>query len=371
MPDPYISEVKYFGTAALDFIEVAVDAGTDVSGIFVTVYRSNGTVRSVNALETYVSTNAGRDVYLISTSDSSTFNGLSKSGAVALSQDGDLLQFISFDDAAPVDAVAGVANGETSDQIGQAGAGESLESTDGGASYETQTNPNGGTIPCFLKNTRIATPDGWVHVQDLKPDDSVCDAQGNTLVVRQVLLRKVGIAESIYDYRLRPVLIRAGSLGAGLPERNLYLSRQHRVLVGSKIVRRMFGVPQVLVAAHQFLKLDRVELAPVTGAFHYYHLLLERHGVVVAEGLSCESFLIAQSSISAISDAARKHVFATFPESRAHGYQAESAALIPSRKQQQRLIERHLKNNKPFGATQWGGAAGARVLPDRALVASA
>jgi len=91
----------------LDFVEIAVDEGTNVSNITVTIYNSNGSIRSVNALETYVSTNAGRDVYIISTASSSTFNGLNKAGAVALSDNGTVVQFISFDDGAPVTATEG------------------------------------------------------------------------------------------------------------------------------------------------------------------------------------------------------------------------------------------------------------------------
>ena len=67
MSDPYISEVKYLGSANQDFIEVVVDAGTDVSGIVVTVYHADGTVRSTNELETLATTIAGKDVYLITT----------------------------------------------------------------------------------------------------------------------------------------------------------------------------------------------------------------------------------------------------------------------------------------------------------------
>ena len=32
MPDPYLSEIKYLGSATQDFVEIAVDAGADVVG---------------------------------------------------------------------------------------------------------------------------------------------------------------------------------------------------------------------------------------------------------------------------------------------------------------------------------------------------
>ncbi|MEL7206204.1 MAG: hypothetical protein AAGL19_18630, partial [Pseudomonadota bacterium] len=72
MPDPFISEVKYRGGANEDFIEIAVDAGTDVSDIQVTVYRSNGTVRSTSDLSDVTPTTVnGRDVYTLVNGDAS------------------------------------------------------------------------------------------------------------------------------------------------------------------------------------------------------------------------------------------------------------------------------------------------------------
>ncbi|PSL20482.1 Hint domain-containing protein [Shimia abyssi] len=348
MPTPYLSELKYLGGANLDFIEIAVDAGTDVSDIVVTVYRANGTVRSTNALLTLTSTNAGRDIYVINTATSPTFNGLSKSGGVSLSENGTVFQFVSFDDAAPIVATAGPADGITSDQIGMAGAGESLETLDGGASYQVQTDPSEGTIPCFLGGTLIETEDGPVPVERLRAGGRVRDAFGGFLRVRQVLSRQVTLASAICNPRLRPVRIAAGALGPGVPERDLFVSRQHRVLVQSKIAERMFDAPHVLIAAHRFLEADDVDLAPVTREFRYYHLLLERHGVVIADGAPCESFLIAPGSMGAISRDARAKVMKEFPKARHAGYCAKSAAMVPDARRQKRLVQRHLKNRKAF-----------------------
>ena len=78
MPAPYFSEIRYLGNGATDFIEVAVDAGTDVSNFFVTVYRPNGTIRTSDSLSGMsFTTIAGRDVYVIERAGPSNFNGIS------------------------------------------------------------------------------------------------------------------------------------------------------------------------------------------------------------------------------------------------------------------------------------------------------
>ncbi|WP_146346894.1 Hint domain-containing protein [Falsiphaeobacter marinintestinus] len=348
MADPYVSEVKYLGGASLDFIEIAVDAGTDVSSIVVTVYNANGSVRTTNTLEFLASTEFGKDIYVINTVESSTFNGLNKRGAVSLSDDTTVYQFISFDDGAPVTANSGPADTMTSDQIGQAGGGESLLSTDGGASYVVQSPPTPGTIPCFVAGTRIATPDGAVSVELLKPGALVCDAQGGVLRVLQVLHRRVSAADVITHPTMRPVRISAGALGHGTPERDLLVSRQHRVAVRSPVVERMFGCSESLVAAARLLELDGVDLIREPKRLTYCHLLLERHGLVLAEGAPCESFLIAPVSVDAVSDQARDRIVSFFPQAMMPGFRAQTCAHIPGNRQQKRLIWRHLKNDKPL-----------------------
>ncbi|WP_299350244.1 Hint domain-containing protein [uncultured Shimia sp.] len=347
MADPYISEVKYLGGPSLDFIEIVVDEGTDVSDILVTVYNPGGSVRTVNTLETYATTVNGFDVYIINNVDSSTFSGLNKSGAVSLSENGTVYQFISFDDGAPVTANGGAADGETSTQIGQAGAGESLEGTPGGG-YTTQTDPNEGDIPCFLAGTRIATPKGEVAVEDLQRGDLVLDAFGNLVAVRQVLSRRVAGHQARKDLKLRPICIKAGALGEGMPERDLFVSRQHRIMVSSPIASRMLDSAQVLVAAHQFVGAPGVDFVGPAEQFVYHHLLLERHAVVLAEGAPCESFLVASQSMISITQESREKVIADFPMAKCPTYAAPSALPIPHRKKQARLIARHIKNAKAF-----------------------
>lgn len=348
MADPYISEVKYLGSASQDFIEIAVEAGTDVSDIVVTVYHPNGTVRSTNALEYYASTEFGQDVYVISTALSTTFSGLHRHGAVSLSENGTVYQFISFDDGPPVTANGGAADGLTSTQIGEAGSGESLQTTDDGATYQVNTDPDPGTIPCFVAGTLIDTPTGAIPVQDLAPGMTVTDAHGGTLKVRALLEREISVAQIICHPTLRPVRISAGALGARLPTRDLYLSRQHRVAVRSPVVERMFGCSESLVAAVRLLDVAGVDLVTAPQRVRYCHLLLERHGMVLANGAPCESFLIAPASVGAVTEASRRAIASAFPQARIEGYRARSCAYIAQNKQQKQLIWRHLKNAKPL-----------------------
>jgi len=344
MPDPYVSEVKYLGGPGLDFIEIAVDEGTDVSNLVVTVYNPNGTVRSENALGSLVTNQFGKDVYIIDTATSATFNGLNKFGAVALSDGTELFQFISFDNGSTVTATEGDADGVESDQIGLAGAGESLETTDGGATYTTQTGPNSGTIPCFLRGTLIETDDGLVQVEDIRPGMRMVTASGQTRRVEMCLRRQVFATRGDAAEGLFPIRIAKNALGPGVPNSDLYLSRQHRVLVSSKIAARMFGTNEVLVAAVRLLGLPGVSIAYECEHPVYYHLLLESHDVVLANGAPCESFLLAPQSLQSVDRLSQKRIYARFPEAEAEGYQEVAAFMIPPGHRQRTLIARQMRN---------------------------
>jgi hypothetical protein len=76
-----------------------------------------------------------------------------------------------------------------------------------------------------------------------------------------------------------PVRVRAGAFGAALPLRDLVLSPDHAVLVDGALVPIRHLINGVSIAQERW--------ASVT----YWHVELDRHDVVLAEGLACESYL--------------------------------------------------------------------------------
>jgi hypothetical protein len=81
MADPFFSEVRYIGSGSVDFLEVAVSVGADVSSLVVTVYDVLGSVRTTNALSGLTPTTSGDfDIYVIESGSPSTFNGIASNG---------------------------------------------------------------------------------------------------------------------------------------------------------------------------------------------------------------------------------------------------------------------------------------------------
>ena len=346
MPAPYFSEIRYLGAGSTDFIEVAVDAGTDVSNFFVTVYRANGAVRSCDTLDgVSFTTIAGKDVYVVERTGFN-FGGISTTQAVSLSDGGTVHSFVSFSDtAATVTATAGPANGLTSTEIGIAGAETSLETIDNGATYYTQATPNSGTIPCLTNGTLVQTEHGNMLVEELGAGIRLKTIDGTYKPVRKLLSKSVTAQQMRANPKLYPIRICAHALGNGLPKRDLLVSRQHRMLVESRIVKRMFGQDCVLIPAVKLLALPGVYIDHCLESITYFHLLLDQHEVIYAEGAPTESLLLGVETLKALSDEVLEEIRALFPEVLRAASDQSSARLIPRNKQQKNLIARHVKNN--------------------------
>ena len=91
------------------------------------------------------------------------------------------------------------------------------------------------------------------------------------------------------DLRLRPVRIAPGALGPGVPDRSLWVSRQHGVLVSAPDVRRMTGRSTTCVPAIALTALPKIGFAPAPHGVAYIHILLAHHDFVFANGVPTES----------------------------------------------------------------------------------
>lgn len=306
MPTPFISEVKYFGPATNDFIEIVLDAGADPSAIQIVVYNPNGTVRSTNTLGAVVNTVAGKDVYVISGV------GVHRNGAVALVENGTVQSFISFDNA--VTATEGPANGTTSTQVGSVGNDQnaSVVSTDG-VSYVVQSPPDAGTIPCFVEGTLIQTDRGDRPVEELVAGDMVWTQDNGLQPLQWIGSRRVTLTGPA-DADLRPVRIVRNTFGPGQPYLDLWVSPSHRLLVSDYRCELFCGEPEMLIPARHLQNDTTITRVNTCPAVTYFHLLFSGHQVIRANGLETESLYPGPVSLSALAAESRDEILRIFPE---------------------------------------------------------
>ncbi len=199
---------------------------------------------------------------------------------------------------------------------------------------------------CFRNGTMILTERGNVAVEDLRVGDMVITRDHGPQPLRWIGGKQLGTELlGLFD-KLRPVRIRAGALGYGLPRRDLYVSQQHRILVSSKIAERMFGAPEVLVAAKHLTEIEGIEIDDSVQPLTYYHLLFDRHEIVCSEGAQTESLFTGTEALKTLPPAARAEIMALFPELVAEGHMPQPARRIGNGREGRRLAQRHSANRR-------------------------
>lgn len=141
----YISELDYYGDAANEFVEIAVTAGTDVSGYAIHVYEGNGKWFTSHGIGTYQATIDGKDIYVLDSNDTDfrstkdpRGNFYPDDGLALTDGSGEVLQFVSYE-GKTVRAKRGPAAGQKSTEIGSiASKNDTLQSDDGGATCYSQ-----------------------------------------------------------------------------------------------------------------------------------------------------------------------------------------------------------------------------------------
>jgi hypothetical protein len=134
-------------------------------------------------------------------------------------------------------------------------------------------------VTCFLTDTRIASRSGEVCIQDLAIGDLVRTESGDLVPVKWIGRRRIDCSRHPDPRKVWPVCVCAGAFGEGLPSRDLWLSPDHAVYAND-----------VLIPIKHLINGMTIEQVPMD-EMTYYHIELDQHDVLLAEGLPAESYL--------------------------------------------------------------------------------
>jgi hypothetical protein len=193
-------------------------------------------------------------------------------------------------------------------------------------------------VPCFTPGTLIATPRGECAVEELRVGDRVITRDNGLQEIRWIGQRALTGQEVRNAPHLRPVMIRAGALGRGLPLHDMLVSPQHRMLLNSERAALYFEDREVLASAKHLTGMDGVDLA-APRATTYVHFMFDQHEVVLSNGAWSESFQPGAQVLDGLGDVQRDEIFELFPDLRdmqgIEGYQAARRSL---KKHEARLL---------------------------------
>jgi hypothetical protein len=165
----------------------------------------------------------------------------------------------------------------------------------------TTINGNNGPTVCYVKGTKILTDNGYKCIEDLQVNDKVVT---NGKIIDNSYLdvnsedNSEDNSEEKQDYILKPILwigkfdkqilssdsipicIQKDALGENLPFEDFYISPGHRIILDDKMV----------------LSKDLINGTTIYQDYNkesiiYYHLELESHFAITANGILSESYL--------------------------------------------------------------------------------
>ncbi|MCB8884009.1 Hint domain-containing protein [Acidisoma cellulosilytica] len=132
---------------------------------------------------------------------------------------------------------------------------------------------------CYLSGTRIKTAEGSICVENLVIGDTLLTIDGVSKPVKWIGHRHVDCKRHPVPTKVLPVEIQTNAFGSGLPGSSLFLSPDHGVFVEG-----------VLIPIKHLINGTTIRQVKVE-TLTYFHIELEEHSIIFAEGLPCETYL--------------------------------------------------------------------------------
>jgi len=133
---------------------------------------------------------------------------------------------------------------------------------------------------CFLRGTQIWTPHGERRVEDLRVDDVVVTSSGEAKPIQWVWGRRFERHGRKWAEEIAPIRVAQSALGPNTPHRDLYISRYHCLYLGGVLIPVVDLLNHSTIARFSAEDLREIE---------YFHVKLDRHSVIYAEGAACET----------------------------------------------------------------------------------
>ena len=148
----------------------------------------------------------------------------------------------------------------------------------------TQDASGNGTdvtdVACYCRGTMILTENGDVPVENLSIGDRLMTASGVYRSIKWIGTRSYGGRFIIGKRDILPICLKAGSIDENIPLRDLWISPHHAMYLEGVLIEARDLVNGVSIM--QAEQVDNVE---------YFHIELDSHDLIIAEGALSETFI--------------------------------------------------------------------------------
>jgi hypothetical protein len=139
----------------------------------------------------------------------------------------------------------------------------------------------GVAIVCYLRGTRIRTPEGERRIEALKIGDSVMTLSGENKPVKWIGRQRFKKSSERWPMDFEPIRISRFALDERSPYRDLYVSPNHAIYIDGVLIPAKYLVNGLSIAQRAPDGADAIE---------YLHIELFGHDVIYAEGATAETF---------------------------------------------------------------------------------
>jgi len=152
-------------------------------------------------------------------------------------------------------------------------------------------NGNGGNGSCFLKGTKIQTVQGERKVEDLAIGDLLPTVFGAVRPIQWMGYYRYKKSDRSKPWvrNVRPVRIMRSALAPNVPYTDLYVTQHHALFIDGVLVAADRLINGTTIAYYGADEYDELE---------FFHVKLETHDVIHAEGAPCETLMNVSESAS-------------------------------------------------------------------------
>ncbi len=135
-------------------------------------------------------------------------------------------------------------------------------------------------VVCFARGTRLLTSTGEVLVEALQPGMPMVANDGTVASVKWIGRRRIDLTTHPRPETVAPIRIQRDAFADNMPHSDLLVSPDHAILVDGK-----------LICARQLINGTTIRQEKGWTVVEYFHVELDTHTILLAEGLPAESYL--------------------------------------------------------------------------------
>jgi hypothetical protein len=188
-----------------------------------------------------------------------------------------------------------------------AAAGQGGDSQGGGQGGDSQGGH--GHAQCFLKGTKIRTLAGDRKIEELAPGELLPTVFGGACPIQWIARYSLKKSDPTKGWlkKMLPVRIARSALGPDVPRADLYVTKQHALLIDGVLVTAGSLINGTTITVYE--PRERDELA-------FFNIKLAPHNAIWAEGAPCETLFTVEESAVNFAEYLGRHGRPATPEAR-------------------------------------------------------